>query len=152
MDPMRCDVSAGQPAPPTARLGGLAQRIVGAARRRLRSMRERSRLHRELAALGDDDLNRVLAETGLSRAELITAMRNGPEVRELLDRMLRRVNVSPTSIVPAVWPELERRCALCATRRRCRDWLDRGSDDTAYRTFCPNAPAFDSLRAVRGRE
>lgn len=138
-------LSPQDPMPWIRRLAGLGSGIVDAFRCRLRLVRERNRLFQELGVLNERDFERVLAETGLSRSELLTAIRNGPGIKELLGGMLMRLGLSPDRIAPVVWAELERRCALCTSRRRCRSWVKWGSNELAYRAFCPNAATIGGL-------
>lgn len=42
-------------------------------------------------------------------------------------------------------------CRGCPSTDRCRNWLDAGCRDDAWRTFCPNSDAFSRLAAQQGR-
>lgn len=105
--------------------------------------RERNLLRTELADLAArGELDRALAEIGLTRAQLPTLVRNYPDACHLLTRMMDRLGVDVETIERAgsmhdvVW-----RCTACAARRRCAAWLD-DPDDGGWRTFCPNFETF----------
>jgi len=125
------------------RLGSLKSSIE----RRLRDAAVRRELRAELTGLGRGDLDRVLADIGISRDEMEAMIRNATHSRMLLGSMLRRLDLDrPLSLAtPEVVREIERRCATCDNPKQCGDWLNKGAPGDAYRGFCPNATAFDNL-------
>jgi len=112
----------------------------------------RRELREELASLGNGDLDRVLADIGLTREEMETVILNAPRSRMLLQSMLRRLDLDRRMalMAPQLVRNIERRCATCGNQKECQDWMDKGSPGDTYRRFCPNAATFDSLpRASR---
>jgi hypothetical protein len=101
----------------------------------------------ELAGLAGADLDRVLADIGLSRDEMEAIIANAPRSRRLMQSMLRRLNLEERlALMPAeLVRSIERRCATCGNQRECQDWLSRGGPGDGYRRFCTNAAAFDAL-------
>jgi hypothetical protein len=104
-------------------------------------------LREELTGLGRDDLDRVLAELGISRDELEIVIKNAPRSRMLFQSMLRRLGLEKRIglAAPQLIRRIERRCATCSRQKECSDWLEKGAPGTAYRQFCPNAETFDNL-------
>jgi uncharacterized protein YjiS (DUF1127 family) len=108
----------------------------------------RRELRGELAALGNGDLDRVLADIGLTRDEMSTLITNAPRSRMLMQSMLRRLGLEKrvALLSPQLIRGIERRCATCGNQRDCRRWIEKGGPADAYRHFCPNAEAFDAVQ------
>lgn len=122
---------------------GLAQSLVAAARERLNRRRSVS----ELAGLEGRDLDRVLADIGCDRDEVMTLMRCSASARPLVDRMIERLGLAAAVAAagPGLMRELEHRCGMCRVQRRCGKWMRANADPDAYREFCPNTPNFDAI-------
>ena len=136
---------AGRPAARTFR--AVVQAMSDGFRRRAAAARMRRNLTRELADLNADQLDRLLGDFGVSRAELDMFIARAPYSRELLDGMLARLKISRDDLQRdrAVQRDIEHHCAVCDSQRRCRLWLAGNGDGLGYHRFCPNAEAFDSL-------
>jgi hypothetical protein len=115
-------------------------------RRYLDDAAMRRDLRQELAELGGD-LDRILAEIGMTRAELDVLIENAPRSRMLLQSMLQRLDLGKrlAMTAPQLVRSIERRCATCGSQSACEDWMTRGAPGDGYRSFCPNAEAFDAL-------
>lgn len=107
----------------------------------------RRELREELAGLGNGDLDRILADVGLSREDMEKVIDNAPRSRMLLQSMLHRLDLDRrlNLIAPEVSRMIERRCATCGNQKQCGDWMAKGAPGDAYKTFCPNAETFDNL-------
>jgi hypothetical protein len=143
----------------TAAPKGLRER-VGAAladfRQRFRTMlddaRERAALRRDLAALESvGELDRVLADLGLSRDGIPLLMKNHPRSARLLAGMMQRLGI-PTPQDPWIrarlhpqLTEIRQQCVMCTKTRRCERWQRSGAS-TGHAAFCPNAAALVQLR------
>ena len=132
-------------------VGALMRSTAAWARRRASAVRERRRLAHELAGLGDDQLDRVLCEVGVSRADLKTFLARAPQSRDLLGRMLVRLGLGVEDLRggDSSTRRIERECTMCSAQARCHRWLDEARDASGYRAFCPNAPAFDRLLGAK---
>lgn len=117
---------------------------VGWLRARLR----RYRLARQLMSMDRRDYERAMADLGLGPGDLDTVLRGDPDSKALLDRMMAHVGIDAgwLGTHPRARRELERTCALCGERRRCRHWMKTRQPASAYRAFCPNASSFDETR------
>ena len=120
--------------------------LEASVRRYLDDAAIRRELRAEFAGLGGD-LDRVLADVGMSRAELDTLIDNAPRSRMLLQSMLRRLGLETrlAAVAPQLIRTVERRCATCGNQRECGDWIGRGAPGEDYRRFCANVEAFDAL-------
>jgi uncharacterized protein YjiS (DUF1127 family) len=123
-------------------LAGLRQNI-GDWWRRLTTVRE-------LGQCDDRDLQRVLHDLNVSKAELTGAVMRGAYPKLLLPRMLQALDL-PADRVKAMYPSVEsdlrRVCAQCPETTRCRQELHGHTAAAAYREFCPNAMTLEALQA-----
>jgi uncharacterized protein YjiS (DUF1127 family) len=110
--------------------------------------RERDMLQRELAELGKHgELDRVLADTGLARADIPTLIRNGPAAARQLDEMMERIGIDLAQCRGLSWMRtIEWQCVACSSRNECRRWLESGASDDGFHAFCPNAKLFEQAR------
>jgi len=69
----------------------------------------------------------------------------GLEHTRLRRRMMDRLGIGRAEIDPSLEWEMERACALCPAKARCRRWLQSGWVE-GHRDFCPNAARFDATR------
>jgi hypothetical protein len=105
----------------------------------------------ELKCCGEDEVERMAKDVGVSAAELRKLVRRGPEAADfLLRRMavldLDRDEVSRTE--PRTFQDLQRVCTLCESRRRCARDLGRDPADTEWESYCPNAATLKALNAL----
>lgn len=101
-------------------------------------------LEQELQALADHEL----ADLGITRGQ-IALLARADEAPELMRRMMERLGITQALLAkhPGLKQHLERECSLCCARGECRRWLDRAASDAGHAEFCPNAPAFEELKA-----
>lgn len=126
---------------------GMLARLVHQARTAIADAGERRALRRELADYAmTGNLDSLLAEAGLSRAQIEPLIKGYPEAPRLLEAMAERLGVEEEyKKDPTIQRDLQRTCSLCAAHGRCRRWLHSGRQD-GYRDFCPNAELLDFLR------
>lgn len=106
----------------------------------------RRRLRAEFSGLGCD-LDRVLADIGLTRDEMETMIKNSPRSRALQQAMLKRLGLEQrvASLTPDVARSIERRCATCSQQAECGDWVAHAQASDGYPRFCPNAETFEAV-------
>jgi hypothetical protein len=122
----------------------MIQEIGAALGRWTRGMRARAQLRQELGQLElHGALDRVLTDAGLTHAQLRHLVAAHPESSELLKGMLARLRLGRDEIPSYTLREMGWTCVGCTDKRRCREWLSGGGDDTEYRGFCPNAAFLD---------
>ena len=123
-------------------LAGLSQNI-GDGWRRLMSVRELDRCDGR-------DLQRILHDLNVSKAELTGAVMRGAYPKRLLSEMLHALDLPADrlkALYPSVESDLRRVCAQCPETTRCRHELQGHSAAAAYREFCSNAMTLEALRA-----
>ncbi len=129
----------------------MLERLIAALRRLaepLTRWRADNRLKRELGRLGPAELDRVLADAGLSRGDLPRGVGDRKGNRPLMARMMAHFGVRPDRLAvryQGTLRDAERACVHCGNTARCRRWLNRGATDDAPRLFCPNAELFDEM-------
>lgn len=132
--------------------GASMARLPDWIRLTLQGWREHGRLRRELEGLRqNDELERTLADTGLSQSDVPRLMHAHPRTPQQLADMMRRLGIRRGQLphdaqTAGRLRAIEWRCGDCATWRQCRAWLASGEATEEYRAFCPNAAAFDELR------
>jgi uncharacterized protein YjiS (DUF1127 family) len=105
--------------------------------------RKRRQLRRELAQLATmGSLDAVLADVGLARSQVEPLIAGCSGSRELLDRMLARLGVDANQLPVETLRDMTWTCTTCPDKRQCRHWLS-GTEETQYRSFCPNAAELD---------
>jgi hypothetical protein len=83
---------------------------------------------------------------GLDAGDLRTLVPHGKDAAALLPHMMQALNLDPEATPLGVLRDLQRVCSLCKNKSECACELARGSADTTYAEFCPNA---DTLRALQ---
>jgi uncharacterized protein YjiS (DUF1127 family) len=125
-----------------APLAGLRQ-TIGDWWRRLMTLRE-------LNQYDDRDLQRVLHDLNVSKADLTGAVMRGAYPKLLLPQMLDALDL-PADRVKARYPgvelDLRRVCAQCPETSRCRRELNGHSAAAAFREFCLNSTTLEALQA-----
>jgi hypothetical protein len=108
----------------------------------------------ELKCCGEDEVERLAKDFGMSASELRCLASRGPHSADLLlQRMaaldLDRNEVSQTE--PRTFQDLQRVCTMCQSRRRCARDLARNAADPAWEDYCPNAATLMALNALPWR-
>lgn len=106
-------------------------------------VRKRRQLQRELeqlAAMGS--LDAVLADVGLARSQIEPLVAGCNGSRELLDRMLVRLDIDPARLPVEGLRDMTWTCTTCPDKRLCRQWLA-DKEQTDFHAFCPNAAQLD---------
>jgi hypothetical protein len=76
----------------------------------------------------------------------------GPEAADLLRQrlaVLGRSGRDAAALGNGVWQDMQRACCECSEKDRCGRDLEIQPDDTAWRRYCPNADALQTI--ARGR-
>ena len=108
----------------------------------------------ELKCCGEDEVERMAKDIGVSASELRRLATLGPDSADLLLRRmaaldLDRKEVSQTE--PRTFQDLQRVCTMCNRHRRCKGDLARDSADPAWQDYCPNATTLMALNALPWR-
>jgi hypothetical protein len=108
----------------------------------------------EFRCCGEDEVERMASDIGMSAAELRRVAALGPGSADLLLRRmtaldLDRKEVSQTE--PRMFQDLQRVCSMCNSKRRCKRDLAHDAADPAWEDYCPNAATLKALNAMPWR-
>jgi hypothetical protein len=108
----------------------------------------------EFRCCGEDEVERMAKDIGMSASELRRIAALGPGSADLLLRRmaaldLDRKEVSQTE--PRTFQDLQRVCAMCNSKRRCKRDLANDSNDPVWQDYCPNAATLMALNALPWR-
>lgn len=128
---------------------------LAALRRRIWSWWKRIATLRELEHCEGRDLQRILHDLNVSKAELTSAVTQGVRPEVLLPQMLRELDLPADGIkasYPSVEADLRRVCAHCPETTRCRKELDDHTAAANYREFCLNSMTLEALQVEAADE
>lgn len=109
---------------------------------------------RDICALDSGEASRVLAEAGLTRADLREVMSRPFPLDDLMSRGMVSVGIDADefAVHNAEWFQaMQRDCAVCRVRGHCRQSILRSEFAQRFRSFCPNSSEFDEILAAKAR-
>jgi uncharacterized protein YjiS (DUF1127 family) len=101
-----------------------------------------------LSKCSPDEVNQIAKDIGVSSSQLQNVVAKGPGAADLLRKMLVALHVDPDVVAQsdlAVMRDLQRLCAACGHKGRCRHELAAGTAAEHFHEFCPNSYTLDSL-------
>ncbi|MFX8652985.1 DUF6455 family protein, partial [Acinetobacter baumannii] len=78
----------------------------------------------------------------------------GPHASDLLYERMEALGVSRSDadrVAHGLMRDLEKSCACCGDKSRCKADLASHADDPVWKEYCPNAITLESLRRMKGR-
>ncbi len=112
--------------------------------------RSRSRTLNELQSCGEQEVERIAQDSGLSVAEFRMLACLGPNATDLLERRMAALGHDPIAVsaaVPQTFRDLQRICSYCESPRQCLRDLARDPANPAWKDYCPNAKMLMVLHA-----
>jgi hypothetical protein len=119
-----------------------------------RDWTRRSSALSELKCWGEDEVERVAKDVGVSASELRRLASLGPGSADLLLRRMAALDLDRNEVSrtePRTFQDLQRVCTMCNSHRRCKRDLARDSADPAWQDYCPNAATLMALNALPWR-
>jgi hypothetical protein len=119
-----------------------------------REWTRRSSARFELKCCGEDEVERMAKDIGLSSSELRRLASLGPDSADLLLRRMAALDLDRNEVSqtePRTFHDLQRVCTMCKHHRRCRGDLAHDADDPAWHDYCPNASTLMALNALPWR-
>jgi hypothetical protein len=119
-----------------------------------RGLARRSSARFELKCCGEEEVERMAKDIGLSSSELRRLASLGPDSADLLLRRMAALDLDRNEVSqtePRTFQDLQRVCTMCKHHRRCRGDLARDADDPAWHDYCPNASTLMALNALPWR-
>ena len=111
-------------------------------------VRERWTRYAELSHLPAAELDRVAADFGVTAGELIAASTRSCNTQGLLERRLAALGLDPEEIrrlSPLLLRDLQRTCATCEERPRCKDDMKVSALAPGWESYCPNSGTLRTL-------
>jgi hypothetical protein len=108
----------------------------------------------ELRCCTPGEVERLAHDAGVSSGDLCILAGRWPDPLDLLSQRMVELKLDTAEVArvePQVIRDLQRTCALCASKRRCRHDLTDNPSDPAWQDYCPNAMTLSALLAERGR-
>jgi hypothetical protein len=102
----------------------------------------------EIRQMDTTDFDRIAGDLRVSPGELDILVRQGPHAADELPKMLEALGIDEADLSrtqPLVLRDMERVCAMCASKRQCDRDLAAGTAAEHYEGYCLNAPTIDSL-------
>jgi len=108
----------------------------------------------ELKCCGEEEVERMAKDIGVSPSELRRLANLGPDSADLLLRRMAALDLDRNEVSRTesrTFQDLQRVCTMCNHHRRCRGDLARDTDDPAWHDYCPNASTLMALNALPWR-
>ncbi len=105
----------------------------------------------ELGSCDAEEVARIAHDIGISKDDLVSMAKKGPNSAALLERMLVALGVNAEAHKDAaVLHDLQRLCVTCGHKQQCTHELASGNAAEHFRQFCPNAYTLDALLTEKG--
>jgi hypothetical protein len=113
--------------------------------------RSRSNTLAQLRLCGQEEVERIARDSGISASDFPALLSLSPNARDLLERRMTALDLDPVevgTIVPEAFRDLQRVCSFCQSRRRCLRDLKRSPAKPDWRDYCPNVETLIALDAM----
>lgn len=124
------------------------ENLISLLMQRWRAWRETRASLAGLDACGGSELARMAHDLSLTTNELRALARKGPDSARLVYCRMADLGIDRNSIAasdPRLLREMQKDCALCESKGRCRHDLARGADPSAWARYCANDQALNAL-------
>jgi hypothetical protein len=108
----------------------------------------------ELRCYGEEEVERMAKDIGMSASELRRIAALGPDSADLLLRRMAALDLDRKEVSRTesrTFQDLQRVCTMCNSKRRCKRDLAHDSDDPVWQDYCPNAATLMALNALPWR-
>jgi len=105
----------------------------------------------ELKCFGEEEINLIAKDVGVSPTELRRLASLGPESVNLLLRRMAALDLDQkevSRIERGTFHDLQLACTMCESHRLCERDLARDSANPAWKDYCPNAATLMALNAM----
>lgn len=126
----------------------LGERLWRSAITCFHDWQHRRALEREFVLFDQQEGERVLRDSGMSRNDFLALLQTPLASQDLLSPALSSLGIDPAALHTEWTRDLARTCIVCKNRRQCRDDLSAHRFSSRYRGYCPNS---DSLEVIAGR-
>ena len=102
----------------------------------------------EIRRMDTTEFDRIADDLRVSPGDLDMLVRRGPHAADELPKLLKALGINEADLArtePLVLRDMERVCALCASKHQCDRDLAAGTSAEHYEGYCLNGPTIDSL-------
>ena len=125
---------------------GLITQVISRWRDWCEARRQRS----EVTALTQEELGELAADCGVSPADLVIAVKAGRHGADELGQLAEALGIDFRRLENAnYFNDMQRVCAGCEVKKRCRRALAMGIASVTYDAYCPNAVTLAELEQVQ---
>ena len=111
------------------------------------SFRQKMRVRREFAGVGNCEANRMAADFGLSAREVEEMLVDGPDSARQLYRRLAGEGIGVSSVPMEALRDLQRCCGHCDSKPQCDHELEDQPKTASWPKYCPNELTITALKA-----
>jgi hypothetical protein len=108
-------------------------------------------LQSSLEYCGEEGIERMAHDVGVSASELRALAKRGPKSADLLLRRMEALDLEQKEVAQierATFQDLQRVCSMCDCKRRCARDLARNPFDPSWKDYCPNVQTLAALGAL----
>ncbi len=105
----------------------------------------------EFEYCGDEALERMAHDAGMSIGELRNLTHKGPQSADLMLCRMTALDLDADEVARterATFQDMQRVCSMCDCHKRCARDLMRDSADPAWKDYCPNVQTLTALNAL----
>ena len=105
----------------------------------------------ELKCCGEEEIEHIAKDVGVSVTQLRALASRGPEAADLLLSRMAALDLDPNEVSRIelrTFRDLQRVCTMCESHRRCARDLARDSAIPAWKDYCPNAATLMALNGL----
>jgi uncharacterized protein YjiS (DUF1127 family) len=102
----------------------------------------------DIRRMDTTEFDRIADDLRISRGDLDTLVQRGPHAADELPKLLKALGIDEADLArtePLVLRDMERVCAMCASKRQCDRDLAAGTSVEHYEGYCQNAPTIHGL-------
>ena len=111
----------------------------------------RSNALNDLQSCGEEEVERIARDSGLSASEFRKLASLGPNATDLLERRMAALDLDPVEVsatAPQTFRDLQRVCSFCRDHGWCLRDLARDPASPAWKDYCPNVETLVALDAL----
>jgi hypothetical protein len=108
----------------------------------------------EVRRMDTTEFDRIAGDLRVSPGELDTLVRRGPHAADELPKLLKVLGINEADLARTeslVLRDMERVCAMCASKRQCDRDLAADTSAEHYGGYCLNAPTIQGLDESAGQ-
>ncbi|MET0277964.1 MAG: DUF6455 family protein [Pseudorhodoplanes sp.] len=103
----------------------------------------------ELQALGQNELERMVQDAGVTFSDLLALAKQNGDSASLLYRRLEQAGIDFKTLDQAVLRDMQRCCTLCDSKSQCSHELEDHPKAASWPQYCPNRQTIEALGSAK---